>query len=66
MRLRSQGGASVLDQTTGPIAPGATASLTADLGAGIYTVSGSSQRIEPARIVVGRERASAQDRLLAP
>ena len=65
-RLRSQGGATVLDQTTGPIAPGGTASLTADLDSGIYSVSASSSRIESARIVATSMRKSAQDTLLAP
>jgi hypothetical protein len=69
VRLRSQGlevGDAVLDQTTGPIAPGGTAPLTAVLAAGTYSVSASSARIEPARIVAGAERPSPQDGLLAP
>lgn len=59
-------GGTRLDQTTGPIAPGGTATLTAGLDAGTYSVAATSPLVEPATIVAGRERPSAQDRLLSP
>jgi len=63
--LRSSGAAN-LEQTTGPINPGDTASLTADLAEGSYLVTARSAAIDPARIVVGAERESATDTLLQP
>ena len=69
VRLRSETlspGGTRLDQTTGPIAAGGTATLTAGLDRGTYSISASSTRIEPATIVAGRSRASAQDQLLVP
>jgi hypothetical protein len=66
--LRSSGRTSggQLVQTTGPINPGDTASLTADLGEGSYLVSARSAAIDPARIVVGAARKGATDTLLQP
>ncbi len=69
LTLRSQaaaGGAQPLEQRTGPIAPGDTASLTADLAPGTYRVSTGSAAIAAATIRVGPPRPSAQDRLLQP
>lgn len=69
LRLRSEDlatGATPLAQTTGPINPGATATLTADLAEGTYVVSTRSPAIEPATITVRGRRPSAQDRLLQP
>jgi hypothetical protein len=55
-----------LRQSTGPINPGDTASLTADLSAGRYLVAARSQAIDAATIVVGAARSSSRDRLLRP
>ena len=55
-----------LEQRTGPINPGDTASLTADLVQGTYRVQTRSAAITPATIRVGPPRASAQDQLLQP
>jgi hypothetical protein len=69
VQLRSQGladGARPLAQSTGPINPGGTASLTADLAEGTYVVSASDAEIAPATIVVEAARASGSDRLLQP
>jgi hypothetical protein len=64
--VRLAGGGERLAQSTGPINPGGTASLKADLGEGTYVVSASSSAIEPATIVVGPRRAGGSDRLLQP
>ena len=69
LTLRSQalrGGAAPLAQRTGPINPGDTASLTADLVQGTYRVTTGSGAIAPATIRVGPPRRSAQDQLLQP
>jgi hypothetical protein len=55
-----------LEQSTGPINPGDTASLKADLSPGSYLVTARSAAIDPARIVVGPRRSSATDGLLQP
>ena len=60
------GGGDRLEQRTGPINPGDTASLTADLVQGTYRVQTRSDAITPATIRVGPPRASAQDQLLQP
>lgn len=59
-------GGEPLEQRTGPINPGDTASLTADLAQGIYRVSTGSGSITPATIRVGPPRRSAQDELVQP
>jgi len=67
--LRSQtlsGGADPLEQRTGPINPGDTASLTADLTQGTYRLTTRSPAITAATIRVGPRRASAKDQLLQP
>lgn len=68
--LRSQAlgsaGAAPLRQRTGPINPGDTASLTADLRQGTYRVTTGSAAIAAATIRVGAPRPSAKDTLLAP
>lgn len=69
VQLRSKrlaGGASPLAQSTGPINPGGTASLKADLAAGTYVVSASGASIPAATIVVEPARGSGSDRLLQP
>ena len=53
-------------QHTGPINPQGTASLKADLREGRYTVRVGTRDIRPARLVVGRQRSSAQNQLLQP
>jgi hypothetical protein len=55
-----------LVQRTGPMNPGGTASLKADVDEGAYVVSARSGAIEPARIAVGAARASAAHGLLQP
>jgi hypothetical protein len=68
LTLRSRGRPSGdrLDQSTGPINPGDTASLKADLTPGTYLVSARSDAIAPATIVVGPPRRDAGDGLLQP
>lgn len=67
--LRSRGrsgGGEELEQSTGPINPGDTASLKADLTEGSYLLTAHSAAIEPATIAVGAPRESAGDGLLQP
>jgi hypothetical protein len=64
--VRLAGGGAPLAQSTGPINPGGTASLKADLGAGTYVVAAWSSDVEPATIVVASKPGSASDRLLQP
>ena len=64
--LASRGGGESLQQGTGPINPGDTASVKVDLEPGTYRVSAGSGSIEPATVEVGPPRESAQDRLLEP
>jgi hypothetical protein len=67
--LRSTGRTSQADelvQSTGPINPGDTASLKADLVTGSYVLTARSAAIDPARIVVGTARAGGADSLLQP
>ena len=63
---RLAGSAEPLRQRTGPINPGDTASLTADLRQGTYRVTTGSGAITPATIRVGPPRPSGQDTLLQP
>lgn len=55
-----------LEQRTGPINPGDTASLTANLAQGTYRLTTGSGGISPATLRVGPPRASGQDKLLQP
>lgn len=67
--LRSRGtprGGAAIRQSTGPINPGDTASLKADLTPGSYLVTARSTAIAPATIVVGSAREDAGDGLLQP
>jgi len=69
VQLRSEGlagGGRPLAQSTGPINPGGTASLKAELGAGTYVVSASATRVPAATIVVEPARGNGSDRLLQP
>ena len=54
-----------IKESSDPIAPRGTGTLTADVRQGSYAIS-VSDGPEPVTIDVGRERASAQDRLLQP
>lgn len=53
-------------QTSGPINPGDTASLKADLRTGTYRIGVGGDRIRAATLRVGEPRPSAQDELLQP
>ncbi|MCW3041607.1 MAG: hypothetical protein JWM31_3512 [Solirubrobacterales bacterium] len=53
-------------QQTGPINPGAPATLTADVPPGTAVVRVDGGGIKSARIKVGKERPSAQNELLLP
>ncbi|MEA2195340.1 MAG: hypothetical protein QOG42_1774 [Solirubrobacteraceae bacterium] len=67
--LRSEAlspGTPPLEQRTGPINPGDTASLTADLVQGTYRVTTRSRREPSATIRVGPARAGSTDQLLQP
>ena len=69
VQLRSEqlaDGASPLAQSTGPINPGGTASLKADLSEGTYVVTASGKRIPAATIVIEPARGNGSDRLLQP
>ncbi len=67
LRSRARRGDSrPLRQSTGPINPGDTASLTANLREGSYLVTARSRAISAATIVVGASRRSGRDRLLRP
>ena len=60
------GSAPGIEQETGPISPGDTASLKADLREGTYRVGVNGRGIDEAALQVGDERESAQDQLLQP
>ncbi len=64
--VRLANGAAPLAQSTGPINPGGSASLKADLDEGTYVVSASGTDLEPASIIVAPARDSDSDRLLQP
>ncbi|MEA2143120.1 MAG: hypothetical protein QOI64_1550 [Solirubrobacteraceae bacterium] len=67
--LRSEmlsAGTAPLEQRTGPINPGDTASLTADLVQGAYRITSGTSRTPSATIRVGPSRSSATDQLLQP
>ncbi len=55
-----------LDVQTGPINPGATATLQIDLRAGSYLVQAADPSIVPTQILVGPPRPSAKSQLLLP
>jgi hypothetical protein len=55
-----------LRQETSPISPNDTATLTADVTPGRYVVHVRGDGIRAARLLVGRERPSAQNDLLQP
>jgi hypothetical protein len=53
-------------QETGPISPGDTASLKANLRSGTYRLGVEARGIQAASVRVGESRPSAQDELLQP
>ena len=53
-------------ESTEPIDPRGTSTLTVDVRQGTYSVSTRSRGIEPAEVRVGKPRGSAQDELLLP
>ena len=55
-----------IEQQTGPISPGDTASLKAELAEGTYRVGVNGRGITAAALEVGEPRKSAQDELLQP
>lgn len=55
-----------LRQETGPINPNDTATLKADIKPGTYRVHVDGETIRAAKVVVGKERNSAQNDLLQP
>ena len=60
------GDAPGIEQNSGPINPGDTASLKADLRTGTYRIGVDGDGIQGARLSVGDERPSAQNELLQP
>jgi hypothetical protein len=60
------GSAPGIEQQTGPISPGDTASLKADLREGTYRVAVDGRGIAEAALDVGEPRESSQDQLLQP
>ncbi len=64
--FKSAGRAKGFDQQTGPINPGDTATLKADVPRGRAVVKVLSDGIDPAQLTVGARRASAPDELLQP
>ena len=64
--VRLAPGGTPLAQRTGPINPGGTASLRADLDPGTYVVAARSSAIEPATLVVSAARGGDAERLLQP
>ena len=60
------GSAPGIEQQTGPISPGDTASLKANLREGTYRVAVNGRGIAEASLDVGEARPSAQDELLQP
>ncbi len=69
LTLRSEtlsAGTAPLEQRTGPINPGDTAALSADLVQGTYRVTTRSTQRRPAVLRVGPTRSSAEDQLLQP
>lgn len=55
-----------INQRTGPISPSDTATLQVDIKTGTYEIGVSGAEIKPAKLVVGKDRPSAQNDLLQP
>ncbi len=64
--FETTGGTGGFMQQTGPINPGDTATLRADVPKGKATVGVQGDGIAPAVLTVGAARAGAQDELLQP
>lgn len=64
--FETAGAAAGFTQQTGPINPGGTATLKAEVPRGTVTVKVQSDGIDPAELDVGLRRESAQDELLQP
>lgn len=60
------GSGSSVTQTTGPINPGDTGQIKLFVRQGEYRLRASSGAISPATLMVGSERASAQNEVLQP
>ena len=60
------GDAPGIEQSSGPINPGDTASLKADLRTGTYRIGVDTNGIDAVTLDVGDERPSAQNELLQP
>ena len=60
------GNAPGIEQETGPISPGDTASLKADLRQGTYRIAVNGRGISEAALDVGEPRESSQNQLLQP
>jgi hypothetical protein len=60
------GDAPGIEQNSGPINPGDTASLKADLRTGSYRIAVDGDGIAATRLSVGDDRPSAQNELLQP
>lgn len=64
--FETAGGAAGFTQQTGPINPGDTATLKADVPSGKVVVKVAGDAVEAAELKVGARRPSAQDDLLQP
>ena len=64
--FETAGGSAGFKQQTGPINPGDTATLKANVETGKLTVRVQGDGIEPAELTVGDPRPSAQNDLLQP
>jgi hypothetical protein len=64
--VRKINGQSQANEQTGPINPHDTATLKADVDQGAYEIRVEGDGISPAKITVGKPRASAQNDLLQP
>lgn len=64
--FETSGSAAGFSQKTGPINPGDTATLKADVPPGKVVVKVQGNGIDPARLTVGRRRPSGQNELLQP
>jgi hypothetical protein len=64
--FESAGGGGGFTQSTGPINPSGTATLTADVPPGKAVVKVAGNGIRAATVHVGQQRASAQNELLQP
>jgi hypothetical protein len=66
LTLEINTGAAGFKGRTGPINPRDTGQLKANLGRGVYSVHVDGGSIRGARLLVGRQRPSAQNDLLQP